>query len=76
MEGIIALVLAGSIFYTPGTWAATRLIALIDCGVAIFYAYTPLRAALGRVWFAMLLITLVVCASNVMLARRTVLEDK
>jgi hypothetical protein len=75
MEGIIALILAGSIFYTPGTWAVTRLIALFDCGLAILYAYTPLHAALGRVWLAMLLITLAVWASNIVLVRRIVTED-
>jgi hypothetical protein len=64
MEGFIALILAGSIFRTTGTWAITRAIALFDCVVAIFYAYTPLRAELGRVWLGVLLVTLVVWVVN------------
>jgi hypothetical protein len=64
MEGIIALILAGSIFRTQGTWAVTRAISILDCVVAIFYAYTPLHPYLGRVWIAALLITLVVWVVN------------
>ncbi len=64
MEGIIALILAGSIFRTPGTWAVTRAISILDCVVAIFYAYTPLHPYLGRVWTAMLLVTFAVWAVN------------
>ncbi len=65
MEGIVALILAGSIFRTTGTWAITRLISIIDCVVAAFYAYTPLRAYLGWVWLAMLGITLLVWVVNI-----------
>jgi len=64
MEGIIALILAGTIFRTAGTWALTRAISIFDCVVAIFYAYTPLHVHLGRVWIGMLLVTLVVWVVN------------
>jgi len=64
MEGFIALILAGSIFRTTGTWAITRAISLLDCVVAIFYAYTPLHPYLGRVWLAMLLVTSIVWVVN------------
>lgn len=65
MEGIVALILAGSIFKTTGTWAITRLISIIDCVVAAFYAYTPLRMYLGWVWLGMLIVTLGFWAVNV-----------
>ena len=64
MEGFIALILSGSIFRTPGTWAVTRAISILDVVVAIFYAYTPLRPHLGWVWLAMLLLTLIVWLVN------------
>jgi len=64
LEGFIALILAGTIFRTQGTWAITRAISILDCVVAIFYAYTPLHPYLGRVWIGMLLVTLVVWVAN------------
>jgi hypothetical protein len=65
MEGFIALILAGSIFRTQGTWALTRAISLFDVVVAIFYAYTPLHPYMSRVWIAMLLVTLIVWVVNI-----------
>jgi hypothetical protein len=64
MEGFVALILAGTIFRTQGTWAVTRAISILDCVVAIFYSYTPLHPYLGRVWLGMLLVTLVVWVVN------------
>jgi hypothetical protein len=64
MEGIIALIIVGTIVRTPGTWAITRAIAIFDCVVAIFYAYTPLHPYLGRVWTGVLVVTLVVWVVN------------
>jgi hypothetical protein len=64
MEGFVALILAGTIFRTQGTWAVTRAISILDCVVAIFYSYTPLHPYLGRVWLGMLLVTLVVWVFN------------
>ncbi len=64
MEGFVALILAGTIFRTQGTWAITRAISIFDCVVAIFYSYTPLHPYLGRVWLGMLLVTLVVWVVN------------
>ena len=71
MEGFIALILSGSIFRTRGTWAVTRAISILDVVVAIFYGYTPLRPHLGRVWIAMLLVTLVVWLINLTQLPRT-----
>jgi hypothetical protein len=65
MEGFIALIVAGTIFRTPGTWAVTRAISILVVVVAIFYAYTPLHPYLGRVWIGMLVATLVVWAVNI-----------
>ena len=66
MEGFIALILAGTIFRTPGTWASTRLISIVDCVVAaLLYAFPGLRVQLTWVWIGMLGITLVVWAANV-----------
>jgi hypothetical protein len=64
MEGFVALIIAGTIFRTPGTWAITRGISIFVCVVAIFYAYTPLHAYLGRVWMGTLIVTLVVWVVN------------
>ena len=74
MEGFIALIVAGTIFRTPGTWAVTRAISILVVIVAIFYAYTPLHPYLGRVWIAMLLVTLVVWAINIARLPRTAKE--
>ena len=65
MEGIIALIVAGSIFRTPGTWAVTRGLSILDVVVAIFYSYTPARPYLGRVWLAMLALTAAVWIVNI-----------
>lgn len=64
MEGFIALIVAGTIFRTPGTWAVTRAISILVVVVAIFYAYTPLHPYLGRVWIGMLVVTFVVWSIN------------
>jgi uncharacterized membrane protein YeiB len=65
MEGILALIICGSIFYTAGTWAITRLLGIAIVVLAIFYGYTPLRVYLGWPWTALLCLTLLVWIVNV-----------
>lgn len=71
MEGFIALIVAGTIFRTTGTWALTRAISILDVVVAIFYGYTPLHPYLGRVWIGMLVVTFVVWVVNLTQLPRT-----
>jgi len=75
MEGFIALILAGAIFRTPGTWALTRAISIADVVVAIFYAYTPLRPQMNGVWLGMLLLTAAVWSVNVLRLPRAARTD-
>lgn len=70
MEAIIALILAGLMFRTGGTWAVTRLAALLVVVYAIFLDFTPLRYMLEPlarwVWVAVAALWL----TNVILAGR------
>jgi hypothetical protein len=75
MEGFIALIVAGTIFRTPGTWAITRAISIFDVVVAIFYAYTPLHPYLGRVWIGMLIVTFVLWVVNLAMLPRAAKEQ-
>jgi hypothetical protein len=70
VEAIIALILAGLIFRTGGTWAITRLAILLVVVYAIFLDFTPLRYGLEPlarwIWVAVAGLWLI----NVVLAAR------
>jgi hypothetical protein len=66
---IFALIFAYLVFVTP-TWAVTRLLVLIDVGLALLYELTPLRLHFAFVETAALCITLVLWAVNLVAARR------
>lgn len=65
MEGLFALIICGSILYTPGTWVTTRLLGVLLVPLSIVYGYTPLRLYLGWLWMGMLCLTLVLWVVNV-----------
>jgi hypothetical protein len=66
---IFALIFTYLVFVTP-TWAWTRLLVLIDVGLAFLYELTPLRVHFGPVETAALGITLAVWAINLIVAGR------
>lgn len=70
MEAILALIVAGTMFRTPQTWASTRLASIVVVVYAIFLDFTPLRYALQPlalgVWSALLVLWVV----NLVVARR------
>jgi len=71
MEGIIALIICGGIFYTRGTWALTRGLGILIVVLSIFYTYTPLHVYLGWPWSGLLAFTMIVWIANMIaLARR------
>jgi hypothetical protein len=68
MQILFALIIAYLVFVTP-TWAVTRLLVLIDVGLAMLYELTPLRLHFGVVETAALSATLVLWAVNLIVAR-------
>jgi len=66
---IFALIIAYLVFVTP-TWAVTRLLVLVDVGLALLYELTPLRLHFGLVETAALCATLVLWAVNLLVERK------
>ncbi len=69
MQIIFALIIAYLVFVTP-TWAVTRLLVLVDVGLALLYELTPLRLHFGFVETAALCATLVLWAVNLLVERQ------
>lgn len=68
MQTIFALIFTYLVFVTR-TWAITRLVVLIDVGLALLYDFTPLRLRLGYVETAALGFTFVLWLTNIIVQR-------
>jgi hypothetical protein len=69
MQTILALIIAYLVFVTR-TWAITRLVVLVDVGLALLYDLTPLRVRFGIVETIALAATLVLWLANLILDRK------
>lgn len=63
VDAIVALIVAGTVFRTRGTWALTRLATIVVVVFAILLDFTPLGRAFAPaapwVWTALLALWLV-----------------
>lgn len=76
MQTILALIVAYLVFVTR-TWAITRLVVLVDVGLALLYDLTPLRVHFGIVETVALAATLVLWSANLILDRnRRIPEER
>ena len=69
MQTILALIFAYLVFVTR-TWAITRLVVLVDVGLALLFDFTPLRVRFGIVEPVALAITLALWVANLIVDRR------
>lgn len=70
MQTILALIFAYLVFVTR-TWPITRLLVLIDVGLALLYDFTPLRVRFGIVETVALGGTLILWLANLLIDRKT-----
>ncbi len=70
MQIIFAMIIAYLVFVSP-TWAITRLVVLLDVGLAMLYELTPLRLHFGIIEPVALTGTLILWAVNLIVERRT-----
>jgi hypothetical protein len=70
MNSIIALIVAGTVFRTAGTWALTRLVTIVVVVYAILLDFTPLAYALKPAALSVWVATFVLWVINVIVARR------
>ena len=68
MQTIFALIFAYLVFVTR-TWAITRLVVLIDVGLALLFDFTPLRVRFGIVEPIALAATLALWITNLLVDR-------
>jgi hypothetical protein len=71
MQTILALIFAYLVFVTR-TWPVTRLVVLVDVGLAMLYDFTPLRIRFGVVETIALAATLVLWIVNMLVDRSRV----